>query len=66
MRGPDPDSVWTRGVFDCDRNVWYRTDEQAGWHGDVFPDRDGRWRYWMHCLRTVAVPISGFWPASSS
>lgn len=27
---PDPDSVWTRGVFDCDRNVWYRTDEQAG------------------------------------
>ena len=34
---PDPDSVWTRGVFDCDRNVWSRTDEQAGWHGEVSP-----------------------------
>ena len=29
---PDPDSVWTRGEFDCDccRNTWSRTDQQAG------------------------------------
>lgn len=27
---PDPDSVWTRGVFDYDRNVWSRDDEQVG------------------------------------
>ena len=58
MSGPEPDSdsVWTRGVFDCDRNVWSRDDEQAGWHGEVWPDCDGRWRYWVHCLHTVAVP----------
>ena len=59
--GPDPDSVWTRGVFNCDccRYTWSRTDEQAGWHGEVFPDGDGRWRYSVHCLHTVAVPD---WP----
>ena len=53
---PDPDSVWTRGVFDCVRNVWYRDDEQAGWHGEVWldghtvavPDRPGAARF-VHC-----------------
>ena len=55
---PDPDSVWTRSEFDCDcyRNTWSRTDQQAGWHGEVFPTVTAGGGNWVHCLHTVTVP----------
>ena len=47
-----------RGVFDCDKNIWTRTEAEAGWFGEVWPDRDGNgWRYWVHCRHTLPNPV---------
>lgn len=56
------DTGWTRGVFDCDRNVWTRDanlDRDGGWYGEVWPDHGG-WRYAFHCGHTVADPHPDF------
>ncbi len=48
---------WTRGTFDCDKNIWTHTEAEAGWFGEVWPARDADgWRYAFHCRHTLPNP----------
>ena len=48
---------WTRGTFDCDKNIRTRTEGEAGWFREVWPARDADgWRYAFHCRHTLPYP----------